>query len=352
VTDKAYDPAVLQHFATDIFTSAGLTDDDAEATARGIVTANVLGVDSHGVARLPQYTQCLTAGEVNRHPQITVHQVGAAVTHVDADGGYGYRPSYRAIEACMQHAQDAGIGLAGVSRSHHFGMASTYTRLAAERGFVAYAATNASPKLTPPGGIQPVVGNNPLSWGIPRRPGTSPIVLDMALSTVAFGKIRLARMEKRAIPIGWGLDRHGQPTTDAQEAFDSGLLSAIGGYKGYGLSIVAEALAGILTGSPFGKHGAPHSNGQGGVGHLFVVFRPDLFVTKDRFFDDVDELARQIHGAEMGTEGGRALLPGEIEDDNSRRRSESGVPLSAALQAELDSLAASMNVELLTARAR
>ena len=350
MSDLNFTPATLEAFAGDVLRSIGMPEVDAAPTAKGLVTANIYGVDSHGVARLPQYVESLKAGDVNLAPNVAVEASGLAATHVDANGGYGYRPSYLAIDAAMENAAKSGIAIAAVSNSHHFGMASTYTREAAGRGFISFAWTNASPKLTPPGGVQPVVGNNPLSWAIPRSGDSDPIVLDMALSTVAFGKVRLARQEGRAIPTGWGLDRHGQPTTDAEEAFQSGLLDAVGGYKGYGLSIIAEILSGVLTGSPFGKDGAPHRNGAGGVGHLFIVFRPDLFVSRERFDTDVDELANQIHGAQMGREGDRALLPGEIEAGNAARRNVSGVPLSAALLTSLDELAGSLSVAALSAR--
>lgn len=350
MADLSFAPATLESFAADVFRAIGMADVDAVPTARGLVIANVFGVDSHGVARLPQYVESLAAGDVNLTPEVTIEASGLAATHVDANGGYGYRPSYLAIDACIENAAKVGVAIAGVSNSHHFGMASTYTREAAAQGFIAFAWTNASPKLTPPGGVQPVVGNNPLSWAIPRSGGSDPIVLDMALSTVAFGKVRLARQEGRPIPTGWGLDRNGQPTTDAEEAFQSGLLDAVGGYKGYGLSIIAEILAGVLTGSPFGKDGAPHVNGAGGVGHIFIAFRPDLFVSRERFDADVDALADQIHGARMGREGDRALLPGEIEAGNAARRTGSGVPLSAALLTSLDELAAGLSVASLSAR--
>jgi L-2-hydroxycarboxylate dehydrogenase (NAD+) len=350
-TKNNYPSTTLIGFATEILEAIGMADVDAAPTARGIVTANVFGVDSHGVARLPQYVDSLKAGDVNIAPEVTTQTRGKAATHVDAGGGYGYRPSYLAIDECIKQASEIGIAIAGVSNSHHFGMASTYTRIAAARGLISFAWTNASAKLTPPGGVQPVVGNNPLSWAIPRSSGHDAIVLDMALSTVAFGKVRLARQEGRPIPTGWGLDRFGQPTTDAEEAFQSGLLDTIGGYKGYGLSIIAEVLAGILTGSPFGKDGAPHENGAGGVGHVFIAFQPDLFVDRERFDHDVDELAEQIHGAKMGKEGDRALLPGEIEAGNAERRTRDGVPLSDALLTSLDELAASVSVTPLTERA-
>jgi LDH2 family malate/lactate/ureidoglycolate dehydrogenase len=350
MSDLSFTPATLEAFATDVLRAIGMAEVDAVPTARGLVVANLHGVDSHGIARLPQYVESLTVGDVNLTPYVTVEASGQAATFVDANGGYGYRPSYLAIEACISNAEKSGIAIAAVSNSHHFGMASTYTREAAAKGQIAFAWTNASPKLTPPGGVQPVVGNNPLSWAIPRSGGSDPIVLDMALSTVAFGKVRLARQEGRPIPLGWGLDRNGQPTSDAEEAFQSGLLDAVGGYKGYGLSIIAEILAGVLTGSPFGKDGAPHGNGTGGVGHIFITFRPDLFVSRERFDADVDELVNQIHGARMGREGDRALLPGEIESGNAARITVSGISLSAVLFASLDKLAGGLSVAGLSAR--
>jgi LDH2 family malate/lactate/ureidoglycolate dehydrogenase len=166
----------------------------------------------------------------------------------------------------------------------------------------------------------------------------------MALSTVAFGKIRLARAEGRAIPGDWGLDAAGQPTTDAETAFQAGMLAPIGGYKGYGLSVIGEILAGCMTGSPFGLTAAPHANSRGGVGHFFMALRPDLFVTTQDFDASVDALVRDIRAAKTTAENAAVYLPGEIEATVRAERLADGVPISAELAAQLVDLARSLDV--------
>jgi LDH2 family malate/lactate/ureidoglycolate dehydrogenase len=321
-----------------------MTAPDAQAAARGLVSANVNGVDSHGVLRLSQYVASLAAGDINATPDVVVTRNDGPTASVDADGGYGYRPSFLAADILCDIVSRFGVGVVGVGNSHHFGMAGLYTRYIASRGFIALAWTNASAKIAPTGSVTPTLGNNPLSWAVPRRAPEPPIVLDMALSTVAFGKIRLARAEGRPIPSDWGLDAQGAPTTDAEIAFQAGMLAPIGGYKGYGLSLVGEVLAGCMTGSPFGIRGEPHGNVRGGVGHFFMAVRPDLFVSMDDFEASVDQLVADVRAAEVAVPGGSVYLPGEIEAATSGVRTSGGIPISAELAAQLVDLATSLDV--------
>jgi LDH2 family malate/lactate/ureidoglycolate dehydrogenase len=321
-----------------------MTDVDAQAAARGLLAASLSGVDSHGVLRLAQYVKSLSDGDINRTPNVTISKTTGPTALVDADGGYGYRPSSLAADALCELASEFGVAVVGVRNSHHFGMAGLYTRQIASQGLIAFAWTNASAKIAPTGSITPTVGNNPLSWAVPRRAPNPPIVLDMALSTVAFGKIRLARAEGRPIPSDWGLDSDGSPTTDAEVAFQAAMLAPIGGHKGYGLSVVGEILAGCMTGSPFGRHGEPHSNPRGGVGHFFMAFKPDLFVTMAEFESSVDELASDVQAAEVAVADRKVYLPGEIESTVATERSELGIPISTELAEQLAALASSLGV--------
>jgi L-2-hydroxycarboxylate dehydrogenase (NAD+) len=336
----------LTQFAQAVLVAGGMTPRDAEATSEGLVAANLNGVDSHGVLRLPQYVQSLAAGEINHRPEVKVITRHGASASIDADGGYGYRPSFLAVETLAEMVAESGIGIVGVRNSHHFGMAGLYSRRLALGGAVALVWTNASAKIAPSGSITPTVGNNPLSWAVPRSPGHPPIVLDMAISTVAFGKIRLARAEGRPIPSDWGLDSSGAPTTDAEAAFAAGMLAPIGGYKGYGLSVVGEILAGVMTGSPFGLHGEPHTNPEGGVGHIFIAFRRDLFVPGPEFDQSVEDLVRQIKQAEVTVAGREVFLPGEIESRTAAERAAAGIPVSAELSEQLVELALSLGVRV------
>ena len=210
--------ARLRAFAASVLRAAGLQGEDADVAATCLVTANLRGVDSHGVLRLMQYADSLAGGEINAHPDVRVVERSGATALVDADFGYGFRPSILAMDTAVEIAREYGVGLVGVRDSHHFGMAATYALRAAEHELVGAVFTNAMPVLAAPGGAQPVVGNNPVAFAIPRQPPNEPIVLDMALSQVAFGYVRLAAAENRPIPIGWARDGRGQATTDAAAA--------------------------------------------------------------------------------------------------------------------------------------
>ena len=340
------DANTLQAFAEAILEAAGLGEEDARVTAECLILANLRGVDSHGVLRLIQYSDSLAAGEINPTPNVRVIQRRGATALVDADGGYGFRPSRLAMELAVELAGEVGIGIVGVRNSHHFGMGAIYPLEAAAKGAIGYITTTSSPILAPPGGKQPVVGNNPIAWAVPRRAPNPPIVLDMALSQVAFGRIRLAAAEGRPIPLGWAYDSRGLPTTDAAEALRTGLLAPVGGHKGYGISVISELLAGVMTGSPFGLQSDAHSRRQGGVGHLLIAIRPDFFLDLETFYDGVEELVAQIKAVPLAEGADAVYLPGEIEWNTEQVRRREGIPISDELAHKLGSLAQRLGVEV------
>lgn len=338
-------PEDLRRFAERVLTAAGLAAEDVAPTAEGLVAASVRGVDSHGVFRLPQYADCLRRAEINPRPRVRVVQQRGATALVDADGGYGFRPSLMAVQLAVEIATSTGVGLVGVRNSHHFGMAAMYTTRVSDAGMIGIVTTTASPTMAPPGGARPVVGNNPISCAVPRTPPHPPIVLDMALSEVAFGKIRLAAVEKRPIPLGWAFDSHGRPTTDAEEALHVGLLGPTGQHKGYGLSVIAEVLAGVLTGSPFATDANAHGHRDGGVGHIVIAISPGVFVERDQFYDGVERLVTQIKAVPLAEGAKGVFLPGEPEWNTARVRGKDGVPISEELAERLTALAKQLEVE-------
>ena len=335
----------LQGFAERVLSAAGLAQDDVPVTAEGLVAASVRGVDSHGVFRLPQYVDCLRRDEINSRPQVRVIDRHGATALVDADGGYGFRPSLLAAEVAVEIAASMGIGLVGVRNSHHFGMAAIYTIRASEAGMIGVVTTTGVPVMAPPGGARPVVGNNPISCAVPRTPPHPPIVLDMALSEVAFGKIRLAAVEKRPIPLGWAFDSEGRPTTDPEEALRAGLLAPAAQHKGYGLSVIVEVLAGVLTGSPFATDADAHGRRDGGVGHLVIAINPGAFVEPDRFYVGVEQLVTQIKATPLAEGKTGVFLPGEPEWNTARVRLKEGIPISDELEQRLVALARQLGVE-------
>jgi LDH2 family malate/lactate/ureidoglycolate dehydrogenase len=313
-------------------------------TAHCLVLANLRGVDSHGVLRLIQYADTVANGEVNPRPRTRVLSKRGVFGLVDAGGGYGFVPTIRAMDLALELAASKGMGFVGVRNSHHFGMAAAYAERAALAGKIGIVTTNTGPVMAPAGVLRPLVGNNPIAIAIPRRPPASPIVLDMALSQTAFGRIRLAAAEGRDIPIGWAYDARGEPTTDSGEALRASLLAPAGGYKGYGLAIMIDVLAGILTGARFGPGADAHSHREGGVGHLALALEPSVFVRRSRFDSSVDALERELKSAPVAPGGGEVLLPGELEARTMRQRAVQGIPISGELVGQLQSLAGRLGV--------
>ncbi|MDR7448837.1 MAG: Ldh family oxidoreductase [Armatimonadota bacterium] len=337
-------PDVLRRAATAILQAVDLEPEEASVIAGCLVEANLRGVDSHGVMRLRQYVDALQRAEVNTRPNVRVLRREGATALIDAAGGYGFRPMLMAADLGVALAGQYGIGTVGVRNSHHFGMAALYTDRVAQAVMIGYVTTTSEPVLPPHGAMQPVLGNNPISYAIPRRPPHPPIILDMALSTAAFGKIRLAALEGRPIPPDWALDAAGQPTTDPREALVTRSLAPIGGFKGAGLALISEVLAGVLTGSPFGLQATAHRRREGGVGHLLIAIDIERFIPRVRFYDDLETLVTQVKSAPRaeGSEG--VYLPGELEALIAEERRAKGIPLSPPLLAELRALSRQLQV--------
>ena len=333
----------LRNFARTVLVGIGLDEAGADVAAGCLVEANLRGVDSHGVLRLIQYHRSVSSGEVNPRPSVEVIRSGGPTALVDAGGGYGFVPALRAMEVAVEVAGVHGIALVGVRNSHHYGMAALYAERATAVGLIGVAMTNTGPVMAPAGVTRPIAGNNPIAFAVPRRPPAAPIVLDMALSGTAFGRIRLAAAEGRPIPLGWAHDASGEPTTDAAAALAASLLAPMGGHKGYGLSVIVEVLTGILTGSPFGRESDAHSHLAGGVGHLFIVVRPDLFGERKVFEESVEKLVRELKTA-PARPGAEVLLPGEIEQRIRAERAIKGVPVSVELARQLESLAKALGL--------
>jgi LDH2 family malate/lactate/ureidoglycolate dehydrogenase len=239
-------------------------------------------------------------------------------------------------------ATEHGVGVAGVRNSHHFGMAGLYAENLAEGGLAGIVLTNAQPIMAPPGIACPLLGNNPLAIAVPRAAPHPPLVLDMAMSQTALGRIRLAAAEGRPIPEGWALDAEGRPTTDAGSALAAGLLAPTGGHKGLALALMIDVLAGVLTGSPAGQDADAHGRPEGGVGHLVIALRTDLFVAREAFEARLEELLAGLRG--KGTDDAPVVFPGDPELAAQERLRRKGVPVSDELAAGLDALAERLGV--------
>ena len=244
------EPSALRTFTTMAFERLGLPRDQAVTVADCLVQANLRGLDSHGVARIPIYAKRLRLGVVNPRPTRATKRVAPSAAHLDGDDGMGMVTGTHAMASAIALARETGVGLVGVSRSTHFGMAAYYVLQAVAADCIGFAFTNSSPGMAPFGGTKPILGVNPLAVGVPadRR---LPIVLDMAMSGIARGKMRLAAMHGEPIAEGLGVDAQGKPTTNGMAVFGGGAVHPFGGPKGSALAIWMEIMGGVLTGATF-----------------------------------------------------------------------------------------------------
>lgn len=326
-------PSPLRDTTAAIFRSTGLSEADADWVAHCLVLAELRGVGTHGVSRVPIYAERLRNGAANPHPQMELTQPRPAALHLRADNALGFIAARHALDAAISLARTQGIAIAGVSESAHFGMAAAYLLHATQAGMGALVFTNASPSMPIWGGREPFLGTSPFAFGVPGGNDSPPILLDMATSVAARGKIRQAIASGQPIPEGWALDPDGNPTTDAQRAYD-GILLPVGGPKGSGLSLMMEIMAGVLTGAAFGGQVRDQYKARAlpqDVGHCFILFAPDLFMPAEPFRNRMDALVREARSGERLDPAQPILMPGEPEAAIMRAREQDGIPLSATV---------------------
>lgn len=335
-------------FVAAILSAKGLPSSDAQVMAGNLVRADLRGVETHGIVRLPGYLDRLARHLINPAPTLVPRRVTPVTAHLDGDNGFGFVVAHRAMEECITIADESGIGLVGVSRSTHFGMAASYLLQAVERGFMALVFTNASRAMPPWGGRDPFLGTSPFAAGVPGG-DNGPFILDMAPSVAARGKIRKALRLGETIPEGYALDEQGRPTTDPAEAL-KGVVLPIGGPKGAGLSMLMDLLAGVFPGAAFGgdvgdqykDYDRPQN-----VGHLFLTIKPGLFMTAEAFRARMDTAVERIHQCRRADGFQEILIPGEPESRHETERRRTGIPYYLEDLAPLVAEAEAMNVPAL-----
>lgn len=326
--DRTVEATTLQALVTAIFEAEGISAADAARIAQCLVLADLRGVPSHGVSRLPIYLERIRRGMVEKQPRFAVTEASPVAVLLDGGNGFGFLTATRAMDMAVERAERFGIGMVGVKNSNHFGMAACYLLQAVEAGCAALVFTNASPSMPVWGGREPLLGTSPFAFGAPGEP---PLILDMATSVVARGKIRRAAAAGETIPEGWALDKDGNPTTDARAAYD-GLILPLGGPKGSGLSLMMEVMAGVMTGAAFGgavrnqydQYDAPQN-----VGHMMVAFKPGIFVGED-YAGRMRELVARAKGSTPVHADQPILMPGEPEAMREAERRRNGIVLGAA----------------------
>ncbi len=338
-------PALLQ-FCINCFTQRGLPPDDARLVAENLIFANLRGVDSHGVIRLKVYCDRLRAGgfKLDARPEVVAEDEATAI--VDAQGGIGQAAAKTAMNLAISKAENTGLALVTVRNSNHFGACGFYAMDAIKAGMIGFAATNTGATMAPTGGSEGRLGNNAAAIAVPAGQ-FPPVVLDMAMGAVAWGKIFAAQQEKKKIPTTWALDKHGLPTDDPNAAAHQGLIQPFGGYKGYGLSLVIDLLTGVLSGGAFSTQVQTlykQIEVPSGSAQLCAALRIESFMPLAEFRQRVDLIIQLMRACPRAPGVERVYVPGEIEFETEHRRRAEGIPINAELQSELTTLGRELGV--------
>lgn len=337
---------VLQAFVARAFGRIGISATDAQSIAELMTRADVNGSDGHGVFRLPQYVRRIKGGAVNIEPNIRIVEEAPATALVDGDNGMGHLVMRFAAQTAIRKAQENGIAWVGVRWSNHAGPASLYASMPLEHDMIGlYLAVGNANHLPAWGGLDMLLSTNPIAVALPALEEKA-VVLDMATTVAAYGKVKTKAQRGETMPIGWMMDRKGQPLTDPRRA-DEGFLLPIGGYKGYGLALVFGLLAGTLNGAAMGKDVVDFNKDDTtptNTGHCIVALNPAAFGDVTAFKRRIDVVIRDLKASDRMPGVEAIHIPGEGSFAAREDRSVNGVPMPPALRTALDTLAAELGI--------
>lgn len=340
-------PELLRTMLEEIYRAKGTPPAEAEIVARHQVTANLVGHDSHGVIQTPAYVKRIDEQQIIPGAAFDIERSTPATAVVDANWGFGFVQTERAMHLAIDMARDAGVGAVTIRRQGHIGRLGAYSKMAADAGMIALLAADSgrAPKAVAPfGGRDRRLGTNPLSVGIPRASG-APIVLDMATSAVAAGKIALAKSRGDSIPEGWVIDADGNPATDPSAYSHGGALLPLGGeqgYKGFGLAVVVEVLCGLLTGLGFGVY----PDGRHNDGCFLAVFNVSHFRDPDEFSSEVDDFVDYLKETAPAAGSSGVLYPGELEERSLVQRERDGIEIELTTWQALRDLLGELDLQI------
>ena len=336
----------LEDFTARALQAVGISALESRSIAALMTRADLQGSDGHGVFRLPQYIRRIKGGAVNVKPDIRVVREAAGMALVDGDNGMGHLVMRFATGKAIEKAKSAGVAWAGVKWSNHAGPASLYAGMPLEHDMAGlYLAVGNANHLPPWGGLDMLLSTNPIAVAVPAGE-EPPIVLDMATTVAAYGKVKTKAQRGETMPEGWMMDRQGRPLTDPQRA-NEGFLLPIGGYKGYGLALIFGLLAGTLNGAAMGKEVVDFNADDTtptNTGHVIVAINVEAFQPVADFKKSVDALIRDIRASQRLPDVDRIRLPGEGSRAARADRMKNGIPLSAPLAASLNQLAGELRI--------
>ena len=337
---RTYPCEQLHEFSSRVFQSFGVPTRDAELAAEILATSDLRGIDSHGIARLYSYYSLLSDGRINPQANVTIVRESPSTATVDGDNGLGLVVGPMANDIAMDKADAVGSGWVAVRNSNHYGIAGYYVLEALKRDQLGQAMTNTSRITAPLWGAERMLGTNPIAMAFPGKE-EPPIVIDMATTAVAFGKIEMAIRKEEPIPDGWAIDDQGSPTTDPHAMVDGGAMLPLGsdrergGHKGYCLSAMIDLLCGPLSGANWGPftpaftvgHSDPDKWVGKGLGHFFGALKIEAFIDPDEFKRSIDAWIRRFRATRPAPETNGPLIPGDPEREAESIRRAQGIPL-------------------------
>lgn len=327
-------PEKIESLGREILQSAGMSPRDAEITAYHLKMATLRGVESHGFGRFLMYSQRMKDGGMVSPTKVDVIHDGGSILRLDGKNGVGQVVAQFSMEQAIDRAKTHGISFVTVRGSNHMGALAPYALLAAEQGCIGIVFTNASPRIAPSGGAQAMLGNNPWSIAVPTS--KDPIVMDMANSVAALGKVRILKARGELLPEGWARDNEGMPTRDPEAAI-TGLLEPIAGHKGYVIAMMIELLTGALSGGggSYKVAAVTKSAIPGNVSHSFIAISMEHLGDPKEIIGNIEKLASDVKGSRLAKESKGIFIPGEIESVMQSDRTKNGIPLKPELAANL-----------------
>jgi L-2-hydroxycarboxylate dehydrogenase (NAD+) len=339
----------LRDFMAQAMTRLGLPQADAAIVGRLMAEAELQGSDGHGAIRLLPYARRIRAGGINLHPDIRIVQERPAMALLDGDNGMGHLVMHKAAQIAVEKARHCGVAWVGARMSNHAGPASLYARMPMAHDMIGmYFAVGNANHLPAWGGLDMLLSTNPIAVAVPA--GDEPaVVLDIATTVAAYGKVKAKAQRGEQMPVGWMIDRLGQPLTDPKRA-EEGFLMPIGGYKGYGLALIVGLLAGTLNGAAMGSEVIDFNHDDTSItntGQAVMALDLTAFGDVAQFKSRVDALIRELRASERMPDVERIWVPGEQSHEKRLRNLRDGIPLPTALLAQLDTFARDMGIPAL-----
>lgn len=347
----------LHNFTQKIFLKIGCSEPDAGTATRSLLSADLRGVDSHGVARLSGYIRLWEAERVNASPDLKIIHETPSTAVIDGDKGLGLVVAPFAMEVAIEKARAVGTGWVSVKNSNHFGIAGHHAMMALEHDMIGIAMTNASALVAPTFSKERMLGTNPIAVAIPA--GNQPaFVADFATTTAANGKLEILQRKNEAMPLGWAITKAGESSENANEIKNGGSLLPLGGdkehgsHKGYALGAIVDIFSAILSGANYGPWVPPFpayipmpENMPGeGIGHFFGVMRIDAFRKADEFKAHMDKWITRFRSAQTVSGHEKVIIPGDPEREMETQRMQHGIPLLPAVVEDLEALSIKFEV--------